>query len=442
SNLTNHHAVKRESSADTHINHISRSSALNTRTLTVTVKEDRASTKVINTHLNAHKPHNSCPCRPPVTVNPPQTHKNSLSEKLEATQVTNTRIPHTNTHFRSSHQPNPDEKRPTQRNQGATTHSESPQPQNKTHIRPLQTTLKQQMFPQTSIPQNYALSKCSRLNQTSTLSKSPACFHLHSNVKRQTIVQSCVNEGVISSTASNIHRQVQFTNGLESKFDTHTKPSVCSHTNFGIKPQSGTQICADTESESSPCDSRSHSALVTHAHKLSGPHGEPRHASIHTGTPSPTDTHKEVSHTSTQRTNTSGTSLQGISVHKDALSHPYRESKSQNDTCLFSHAPNMSTHHKATLTTQTINHQNLSNAFTATQTEVEVHSYTKERSQASPGVKAASRTLCVQSKTPCRQTEPTVFRRSVLNQLNNDTLESSLLAIASARAFPQATTHN
>ncbi|KAF4108233.1 hypothetical protein G5714_010992 [Onychostoma macrolepis] len=161
SNLTNHHTVKRESSADTHINHTSRSSALNTHTLTVTVKEDRASTKVVNTHLNAHKPHNSCPRRPPVTVNPPQTHKNSLSEKLEATQ-----------------------------------------------------------------------------------------------------------------------------------------------------------------------------------------------------------------------------------------------------------------------------------------TEVEVHSYTKERSQTSPRVKAASHALCVHSKTPRRQTEPTVFRGSVLNQLNNDTLESSLLAIASARSFPQATTHN
>ncbi|XP_073685544.1 uncharacterized protein [Garra rufa] len=448
SNLTNHHAVKRESSADTHINHTSRSSALNTHTLTVTVKEDRATTKVVNTHLNTHKPHNSCPCRPPVTINPPQTHKNSPTEKLKATQVTNTRIPHTNTHFRSSHQPNPNEKQPTQGNQVTPTHSESPQPQNKTHIKPLKTTLKQQMFPQTSTPQNSKpqngemLSKCSRLNQTSTLSKSPACFHLHSNVKRQTIVQNCVNEGVISSTASNIHRQVQFPNGLESKFDTHTKPSMCSHTNFGIKPQSGTQICADTESQSSPCDSRSHFALVTHTHKLSGPHGEPRHTSIHTGTPSTTDMHKEASHTSTQRTNTSGTSLQGISTHKDALSHPYHESKSQNDTRLFSHAPNMSTHHKATLTTQTINHQNLSNAFTATQTEVEVHSYTKERSQTSPGVKASSRALCVHSKTQHRQTEPMVLRRSVLNKLNNDTLESSLLAIASARAFPQAKTHN
>uniref|UniRef100_A0A8C1UU21 Protein FAM196B n=1 Tax=Cyprinus carpio TaxID=7962 RepID=A0A8C1UU21_CYPCA len=439
SNLTNHHAVKRESSADTHINHTSRSSALNTHTLTVTVKEDRASTKVVNTHLNAPKSHNSCPSRPPVTVKPPQTHKNSLTEKLEATQVTNTRTPHTNTHFRSSHQPHPDEKRPTQEKQVAPTHSESPQPQNKTHIRPLQTTLKQQMFPQTSTPQNSnALSKCSQLNQTSTLLKSPTCFHLHSNVKRQ----SCMNKGVISSTASNIHRPVQFPNGLESKFDTHTKSSMCSHTNFGIKPQSGTQICADTESESSPCDSRSHSALVTRTHKLSGPHGEPRHASIHTCTPSPTDTHMEASHTSTQRTNTSAASLQGISVHKDALSHPYRESKSQNDTRLFSHAPNMSTHHKATLTTQTINHQNLSNSFTATQTEVEVHSYTKECSQTSPRVKAASYALCVHSKTPRRQTEPTVFRHCVLNQLNNDTLESSLLAISSARAFPQATTHN
>ncbi len=378
-----------------------------------------------------------------MSVNPPQTHKNSLTEKLEATQVANTRIPHTNTHFRSSHQPNPDEKRPTLGNQVTPTHSESPQQQNNTHMRPLQTTLNQQIFPQTSTLQNSnALSKCSRLNQTSTLSKSPARFHLHSNVKCQTIVHSCVNKGVISSSASNIHRPVQFPNGLESKFDTHTKPSMCSHTNFGIKPQSGTQICADTESESSPCDSRSHSALVTRTHKLSGPHGEPRHASIHTGTPSPTDTHKEASHTSTQRTNTSGTSLQGISVHKDALSHPYRESKSQNDTHLFSHAPNMSTHHQATLTTQTINHQNLSNAFTATQTEVEVHSYTKERSQTSPRVKAALRALCAHSKTQHRQTEPTVFRCSVLNQLNNDTLESSLLAIASARAFPQATTHN
>ncbi|XP_050976192.1 uncharacterized protein LOC127171528 isoform X2 [Labeo rohita] len=448
SNLTNHHTVKRESSADTHINHTSRSSALNTHTLTVTVKEDRASTKVVNTHLNTHKPHNSCPCRPPVTVNPPQTHKNSPTEKLKATQVTTTRIPHTSTQVRSSHQPNPDEKRPPQGNQVTPTHSESPQPQNKTHIKPSQTTLKQQMFPQTSTPQNSksqngdALSKCSRLNQTNTLSKSPACFHLHSNVKRQTIVQSCVKESVISSYPSNIHRQVEFPNGLESKFDTHTKPSMCSHTNFGIKPQSGTQICADTESQSSPCDSRSHFALVTHTHKLSGPHGEPRHASIHTDTPSPTDTHTEASYTSTQRTNTSGTSLQGISTHKDALSHPYRESKSQNDTRLFSHAPNMSTHHKATLRTQTINHQNLSNAFTATQTEVEVHSYTKERSQTSPGVKAASRAVCVHSKTPRRQTEPTVLRRSVLNQLNNDTLESSLLAIASARAFPQAKTHD
>ncbi|XP_052422767.1 uncharacterized protein LOC127966024 [Carassius gibelio] len=439
SNLTNHHAVKGESSADIHINHTSRSSALNTHILTVTVKEDRASTKVLNTHLNAHKPHNSCPRRPPVTVIPPQTHKNSLTEKLEATQVTNARTPHTNTHFRSSHQPHPHEKQPTQGNQVAPTHSESPQPQNETHIRHLQTTMKQQMFPQTSTPQkSNALSKCPRLNQTSTLSKSPACFNLHPNVKRQ----SCVNEGVVSSTASNIHRPLQFPNGLESKFDTNTKPSMCSHTNFGIKPQSGTQICADTESESSPCDSRSHSALVTHTHKLSGPHGEPRHASIHKGTSSPTDTHMEASHTSTKRTNTSGTSLQDISLHKDTLSYPYRESKSQNDTRLFSHAPNMSTHHKATLTTQTINHQNLSNSFTATQTEVEVHSYTKERSQTSPGVKAASHALCVHSKTPRRQTEPTVFRHCVLNQLNNDTLESSLLAISSTRAFPQATTHN
>ncbi|KAK2871257.1 hypothetical protein Q8A67_023784 [Cirrhinus molitorella] len=445
SNLTNHHTVKRESNADTQINHTSRSSALNTHTLTVTVKEDKASTKVVNTHLNTHKPHNTCPCRPPVSdsVNPPQTRKNSLTERLKATQVTNTRIPHTNTYFRSSHQPNPDE---TQGNQAAPTNS--PQPQNKTHIKTLQSTLKQQISSQSSTPQNSkphngdTLSKCSRLNQTSTLSKSLACVHLHSNVKHQTIVQSCVNEGVISSTASTIHRQVQFPNGLESKFDMHTKPSMCSHTNFGIKPQSGTQICADTESQSSTCDSRSHFALVTHTHKLSGSYGEPRHASIHTGTPSPTDTHKEASHTSTQRTNTSGTSLEGISTHKDTLSHPYRESKKQNDTRLFSHAPNMSTHHKATLTTQTINHRNLSNAFTTTQTEVEVHSYTKERSQTSPGVKAASRALCVHSKTPRRQTEPTVLRRSVLNQLNNDTLESSLLAITSARAFPQAKTHD
>uniref|UniRef100_A0A8C1W5M8 Protein FAM196B n=1 Tax=Cyprinus carpio TaxID=7962 RepID=A0A8C1W5M8_CYPCA len=430
SNLTNHHTVKRESSADTHINHTSRSSALNTHTLTVIVKEDRGSTKVVNTHLNTHKPNNSCPRRTPVSVNPPQTHKNSLSEKID------NRIPHTNTHFRSSHQPNPDEKQPTQGNQVKSTHSESPQPQNKTHIKHLQTTLKQ---PQNSKPQSSdALSRCSRFNQT----KSPACFHLHSNIKRQSIVQSCVNEGVISSTASNIHSQVQLPNGLESKFDMHTKPSMSSHTNFGIKPQSGTQICADTESESSPCDSRLHFALVTHTPKLSGPHGEPHHESIHNGTPSPTDMHKEASHTSTQRTNTSGTSLQGISVHKDALSHPYHESKSQNDTLFFSHAPNMSTHHKATLTMQTINHQNLSNAFTTSQTEVEVHSYTKERSQTSPGVKSASHALCVHSKMPHRQTEPTVLRRSVLNQLNNDTLESSLLAIASARAFPQATTHN
>ncbi|XP_048033756.1 uncharacterized protein LOC125262075 isoform X2 [Megalobrama amblycephala] len=443
SNLTNHHAVKRESTADTHINHTSRSSALNTHTLTVTVKEDRASTKVVNTVLNAHKPHNSCPRRP-VSVNPPQTHKNSPTEKLAATQVTSTRIPYANTHFRSSHQPNPDEKQPNQENQAAPTHSEPTQPQNKPHIKPLQTTLKQQISPQTSTPQNSKPQNgdCSRLSQTSTLSKSPTCFHLHSNVKHQTIVQSCVNEGVISSTASNIHRQVQFPNGLESKFDTHTKPSMCSHTNFGIKPQSGTQIYADTESESSTSDSRLHFALVTHTHKLSGPHSESRHASTHTGTLSPADTHKQASHTSTQRTNTSGTSLQGISTHKDALSHPYRESKSQNDTRLFSHAPDMSTHHKATLTTQIINHQNLSKAFTTTQTEVEVQSYTKERSQTSPGVKTASRALCVHSKTPRRQTEPTVLRRSVLNQLNNDTLESSLLAIASARAFPQAKTLN
>ncbi|XDV54090.1 hypothetical protein PO909_022463 [Leuciscus waleckii] len=430
SNLTNHHTVKRESSADTHINHTGCSSVLNTHTLTVTVKEDGAATKVVNTLSNANKPHNSCPHRP-VSLNPPKTHKNSPTEKLAATQVASTRIPHMNTHLRSSHQPNPDEKQPTKS-------------QNKTHIKPLQTTLKPQIFPQTSTPQNSKLQNgnCSRLNQTSTLSKSPTCFHLHSNVKHQTIVQSCVNEGVISPTASNLHRQVQFPNGLESKFDTHTKPSMCSHTNCGIKPQSRTQICADTESESSPSDSRLHFALVTHTHKLSGPRGESRHASIHTGTLSPADTHKQASHTSTQRTNTNGTSLQGISAHKHALSHPYLESKSQNDTRLFSHAPNMSTHHKATLTTQTINHQNLSNAFTTTQTEVEVQTYTKECSQTSPGVKAAPRALCVHSKTPHRQTEPTVLRRSVLNQLNNDTLESSLLAIASARAFPQAKTLN
>ncbi|XP_026075394.1 uncharacterized protein LOC113054232 isoform X1 [Carassius auratus] len=443
SNLTNHHAVKRESSADTHINHTSRSSALNTHTLTVTVKEDRGSTKVVNTHLNTHKPHNSCPCRTPVSVNLPQTHKNSLSEKPDATHLTNTRIPHTNSHFRSSHQPNPDEKQLTQGNQVKPTHSESPQPQNKTQIKSLQTTSKQQMLPQTSTLQNSkpqssdALLKCSRLNQT----KSPSCVHLHSNMKRQSIVQSCVNEGVISSTASKIHRQVQFPNGLESMSDMHTKPSMCSHTNFGIKPQSRTKIYADTESESSPCDSRSHFAEVTHTPKLSGPHRKPRHASIHNGTTSPTNTHREASHTSTQRTNTSGTSLQGISVHKDALSHPYSESKSQNDTRFFSRAPNISTHHKATLTMQTVNHQNLSNAFTSSQTEVEVHPYTKECSQTSP-IKSALHALCVLSKTPHRQTEPKVLRRSVLNQLNNDTLESSSLAIASARAFPQATTHN
>ncbi|XP_039532505.1 uncharacterized protein LOC120482340 isoform X1 [Pimephales promelas] len=443
SNLTNHHAVNRESRADTHINHTGCSSALNTHMLTVTMKEDRAATKAVNTLSNANKPHNSCPRRP-VSLNPPQTHKNSPTEKSSSTQVTSTRIPHASSHFRSSHQLNPDEKRSNQVNQAPPTHSEPTQTQNKTHIKPLQTTLKQQIFPQTSTPQ---ISKpqngnCSRMNQTSTLSKSPTCFHLHSNVKHQTIVQSCVNEGVISPTASNLHRQVQFPNGLESKFDMHTKPSMCSHTNFGIKPQSGTQICADTESESSPSDSRLHFALATHTHKLSGPHGESRHASIHTDTLSPADTHKQASHTSTQRINTSGTSLQGISAHKDALSHPYLESKSQNDTRLFSHAPNMSTHHKATLTTQTINHQNLSNAFTTTQTEVEVQTYTKECSQTTPGLKVAPPTLCVHSKTPHKQTEPTVFRRSVLNQLNNDTLESSLLAITSARAFPQAKTLN
>ncbi|XP_067289295.1 putative uncharacterized protein DDB_G0271606 isoform X2 [Pseudorasbora parva] len=442
SNLTNHHTVKRESSADTHINHTGRSSSLNTHTLTVTVKEDRASTKVVNTLLNAPKPQNSCPRRP-VSVNPPQTHKNSPTEKLAATQVTSMQT-HANTHFRSSQQPNPDEKRSNQENQVAPTHSETTQPQNKTHIKPLQTTLKQLILPQPSTPQNSKpqSADCSRLSQTSTLSKPPTCFHLHSDVKHQTKVQSCVNEGVISPTASQIHRPVQFPNGLESKFDTHTKPSMCSHTNFGIKPRSGTQICADTESESSPSDSRLHFALVTHTHKLSGPHCESRHASVHTGTLAPADTHKQASHTSTRRTNTSGTSLQGISAHKDALSHPYRESKSQNDTRLFSHAPNMSTHHKATLTTQTIKHQNLSNAFTTTQTEVKVQSYTKERSQTSPGVRAASHALCVHSKTSRRQTEPTVLRRSVLNQLNNDTLESSLLAIASTRAFPQAKTLN
>nr|XP_021335005.1 uncharacterized protein LOC101882400 isoform X1 [Danio rerio]XP_021335006.1 uncharacterized protein LOC101882400 isoform X1 [Danio rerio] len=442
SNLTNHHAVKRESSADTNINHTSRSSALNTHTLTVTVREDRASTKVVNTLLNAQKPHNYCPFRPPVSVNPSQTHKNSSTEKQAATPITSTRITHANTHVGSIQQTNTDEKRPNLGNRVTGTHSESPQLDNRTNIKPLQTAT---LFSQTSTPQKSkpqigdTLSKHSRL---STLSKSPTCFHVHSNVKHQTIVQSCVNEGVISSTASNIHRQVQFPNGLESKSDMHTKPSMCSHANFGIKPQSETQICADTESESSPSDSRSHLALVTHTHKLSGPHGEPRHAPIHTDNLSPADMHKLVSNTSTQRTNTSGTPLQGISTHKDPLLHPYCESKSQNDACLFSHDPNMSTHDKATLTKQTHNHQNLSNAFTTTQTEVVVHSNTKEHSQTSPGPKSASRALCVHSKTPRRQIEPAVFRHSVLNQLNNDSLESSLLAIASARAFPQSKTNS
>ncbi|XP_016328527.1 uncharacterized protein LOC107677962 [Sinocyclocheilus anshuiensis] len=60
-----------------------------------------------------------------------------------------------------------------------------------------------------------------------------------------------------------------------------------------------------------------------------------------------------------------------------------------------------------------------------------------------PGKDVQEYTQSTRSATQSdQQTEPTVFRRSVLNQLNNDTLESSLLAIASARAFPQATTHN
>ncbi|TRZ00269.1 hypothetical protein DNTS_003719 [Danionella cerebrum] len=59
SNLTNHHAVKRESSVDTNINQSSRSSALNAQTLTIPEKEDRGS------FLNTHKAENSCPCIPP-----------------------------------------------------------------------------------------------------------------------------------------------------------------------------------------------------------------------------------------------------------------------------------------------------------------------------------------------------------------------------------------
>ncbi|XP_051540801.1 uncharacterized protein LOC127433158 [Myxocyprinus asiaticus] len=467
SKLTYHHAVKRDSCADKHIYHTGRTSA--PHTLAVTTIEDKALSRAINTDWNSHKPpaqpHTLYPPRPPTTPHPPYTHKHGTTEKLAATQATSTSTSQVNTHFQPNYQQNSNSN-PTNQTGNNLKHSESLStyhPQNKTHIKLLQTTTKQQMFPQTNsiaqnskasvgtqqnykpqrIEHNSTLLKCpnsSPLNQTSIHSKSSAYFHSHSNVKLQTTSQNCRSQGVISSTASNILRQVQFPNGLESKFDTHTKPSVCSHTNSSIKPQSVTQICADTDPESATSPSDSHFPLATNTHNLSGSHSG-RHTLIPNDTSPPqnalshANTPKQSSFTKTHKTNTNSTS------HKDILSYPHRESKCQNDNLLFSHAPNMSAHHKETLKARTINHQNLSNAFTTTQTEVEVHLYTKEHSQTSPKVKTASHTLCVHSNTPHRQTQPEVVRQSVLNHLSNDTCESSLLTNPSSRACPQAETH-
>lgn len=476
SNLTNHHTVKWESSADTHINHTGHTSVPQTHTLAVSVIEDRTPSRVVNTHLNLNNqkppahPH-TCPPRPPMTPHPTHVPKDGQTEK----PVTCASIPHVNTHLKSTKQSNLNEKQRNHENQPAPTQSESQstqKPQNKIHIKPLQTLVKQtnpkaetttcalQNQKQPGLENSIKLPKCSDTSQqSSTDSKShtnsSTSFYLHSHVKHQTTSQTCANKGVMSSAASNVPKQNQFPNGLHSKSDTHAKPSTSSHTS--VKPHNVTQICADTDAESSaasPPELHSQVPLVNHTHTHSGPQSEVhscRHASMRADTnPSPnasshTDAHRQPSHTSSHanahRKNTSSSSLRGITSDKGTLSYPHPESKSQNDTQLFLHAPNTSAHHRAPLTTQTIDHQNLSNAFTATQTKVEMQSHTKDCSRTSPGVKTASRSLCVHSNTPRRQTEPEVLRRSVLNPLSNVTLESSLLAITSARAFPRDETH-
>ncbi|XP_057176279.1 serine-rich adhesin for platelets isoform X1 [Triplophysa rosa] len=488
SNLTNHHTVKWESCADTHINHTGHTSVPQTHTLAVSVIEDKTPSRVVNAPLNLNNqkpfahPH-TCPPRPPMTPHPTHVPKDGHTEKsVTSTEVTSTSTPHVNAHLRSTKQSNLNEKQLNKENQPAPSQSESQsihKPQNKTHIKPFQTSVKQQMFPQTnpkakantcvlqnqkqqSLENTSTLLKCSDTSQSNQIStdskshtKSSASFHLHSNVKHQTTSQSCATKGVISSTASNVPKQNQFPNGLHFKSDTHSKPSMSSHT--GIKPQNVTQIRTDKDAESSatsPPELHSQVPLVNHTHTHSGPHSEVhscRHASMHGDTnpsqnaSSHANTHKQPSHTSSHasahRKNTSSASLRGITSNKGTLSYPHRESKSQNDTQLFLHDPNTSAHHQTPLTTQTIDHQNLSNAFTASQTKVEMQSHTKECSRTSPGVKTASRSLCVHSNTPRRQTEPDVLRRSVLNPLSNGTLESSLLAITSTRAFPPADTN-
>ncbi|XP_051540575.1 uncharacterized protein LOC127433011 [Myxocyprinus asiaticus] len=402
-----------------------------------------------------------------MTLHPLHTHKCDPTEKLAGTQITGTSASHENTHIKPNNHQNPNSN-PQNQTGNHLKHSETlstPQPQNKAHIKLLKTTTKQQMLPQTnvkaetsigtlqisklqSIENDNTLPKCpnfSQLNQTSIHSKSSVYFHSHSNVKHQTTGQNCMNQSVISSTASNTQQQVQFPNGLESKFDMRNKRSVCSHTNSSMKPQSVTQICTDTDPVFTTSPPDLHFPLAAHTHKHPGSHSGCL-ALIHNNTSPPkntlylTNTPKQSSFINTHKTNTNSTLLQGILLHKGTQLYPHHESKSQYDNLLFSHAPNMSVHHKATLKAQTINHQNLSKAFTTTQTEVEVHSYTKEHSQTSPRVKTASQRLCVHSNTPHRQTEPEVVRQSVQNQLSNDTCESSLLAIASIRAFPQAET--
>ncbi|KAA0703892.1 Protein FAM196B [Triplophysa tibetana] len=490
SNLTNHHTVKWESCADTHINLIGHTSVPQTHTLAVSVIEDKTPSRVVNAplNLNNQKPSahpNTCPPRPPMTPHPTHVPKDGLAQKpVSSTEVTSTSTPHMNAHLRSTKQSNLNEKQLNQENQPAPSQSESQsihKPQNQTHIKPFQSSVKQQMFPQTnpkaetttcalqnqkqhslkntSIKNTSTLFKCSDTSQSNQIStdsksntKSSTSFHSHSNVKHQTTSHSCANKGVTSPTASNVPKQYQFPNGLHFKSDTHSKPSMSSHTS--IKPQNVTQICTDKDTESSaasPPELHSQVPLENHTHTHSGPHSEVHsccNASMRAdinpsqNASSHKNTHKQPSqtssHASAHRIHTSSASLRGINSNKATLSYPHPESKSQNDTQLFLHDPKTSAHHQAPLTTQTIDHQNLSNAFTATHTKVENQPHTKECSRTSPGVKTAGHSLCVHSNTPCKQTEPEVLRRSVLNPLSNGTLESSLLAITSTRAFPPA----
>nr|XP_055064623.1 mucin-4 [Misgurnus anguillicaudatus] len=451
SKLTNDHAVKRESNADAHINHTGHTSVQQTHTHAA--REERApGSRAVNTHLNLNnqkppaQPH-TCPPRPPMTPHPPYVHKQvniGVTEHLNAQK--------------STYQSYPDGKQPNQGNQLTPTQSESHSAP-KTHLKPLQTTVKQQMFAETnskaetttgaeqnfkplsvedSTPAKYSDTSQPKQISTDSQTKSSASSYLHSKVKHQSTAQSSANKSDISSTTSVIQKQDQFPNGLHSKSDTHAKPSTCSSTNLSIKPQNITQICADTDPESSsasPPELHSQFQLVSHAHETHSEVHSCRRASMRTS--GNTSTPKQHSHTSSHRKNTGSASLQGITSHKGTLSCHHSESKSQDDTQLFLHAPNTSAHQQAPLTTQTINHQNLSNAFTSTQTEAETHSHTKERSRTSPGVKTASRALCVHSNTAGSQTEPEVLRRSVLN----NTLKSSLLAVTSTRASPQDDTH-